>query len=297
MQLIESFSTLPLQTVIPSYLYMEYADDDDLQAFVNSFNSLSQGYLDWFLQTPLGVYTLSTINGTLLDWVGLGLYGIPRPVLSSEQTFVTAGYNSFSYDTLPLDGSSTSTTGTATIASDDIYKRVLTWHVYRGDGQVFNMQWLKNRIARFLLGANGSAPDVLSVPPSITVSGNTFTIAYENSDALMALEQLINNDELALPFQYNFVVGALILINNGHLVQISPSGGYPTTNTGLPAGAIWSDGGVVAVIPGYTYSGAVLMFAGLTADVLESSGADLPFTNPSNPGQLWNNGGVVSISY
>jgi hypothetical protein len=66
---IESFATLPLQQVIPSYLFLEYSDDQDLQAFVASFNSLAQGYLDWFRNTPLGLYTSPNITGPLLDWI------------------------------------------------------------------------------------------------------------------------------------------------------------------------------------------------------------------------------------
>ncbi len=45
---IESFDTQPLQQVVPSYIYDQYSDDDDLLAFAESFNAIAQGYLDWF---------------------------------------------------------------------------------------------------------------------------------------------------------------------------------------------------------------------------------------------------------
>jgi hypothetical protein len=70
---IESFNTTPLQQTIPSYLYAQYSDDENLQAFVDAYNSLSQGYLDWFNSRPLGLYTSPNIAGPLLDWVGQGV--------------------------------------------------------------------------------------------------------------------------------------------------------------------------------------------------------------------------------
>ena len=60
----EFFVDIPTQTsglleqIIPMYLYQQYADDSDLQAFVSTFNTLAQGYLSWFTDfyqaTPLG---------------------------------------------------------------------------------------------------------------------------------------------------------------------------------------------------------------------------------------------------
>jgi len=41
-----------LTKVIPSYLYQEYSDDDDLQAFVMAYNGLAQQYVTWFATSP-----------------------------------------------------------------------------------------------------------------------------------------------------------------------------------------------------------------------------------------------------
>src|SRR5690348_2560014 len=129
----ESFQSLPLQAVIKSYLYKEYSDDDDLQAFVDSFNEITQGYLDWFNSTALSVYTSPSISGALLDWIGLGIYGMPRPVLatSDQQTF--AGYDERTYNTIPYNDLTLISSGTAQVASDDIYNRALTWNLYRSE--------------------------------------------------------------------------------------------------------------------------------------------------------------------
>lgn len=298
MSQIESFLNMPLQQVIKSYLYLEYSDDADLQAFVASFNSMAQGYLDWFNNTPLGLYTSPNIAGPLLDWIGQGVYDIKRPVLSSEIAIRLAGYNSAPYNTRAYNTMTYLTSGSSTLANDDIYKRVLTWHTYRGDGQVFSLQWLKNRVNRFLNGANGSDYPVLQNPPSITVSGLTFTISAPQTPAFIWLQQLIANGNLALPFMYNFVV-AIYLINNGGVLQVLSGAGWPSSPTSLPAGSIWSDGGVAAVIPGITPnpSAPPVFFTSVSAaSLLLLGGGNLPLSNPNVPGQLWNNGGVICIS-
>lgn len=200
---IESFSSLPLQAAIPSYLYLEYSDDEDLQAFVASFNQIAQGYVDWFNQTPLSVYTSSSISGALLDWVATGIWGISRPVLSTESAQDFAGYNEATYNTLAYNAMNYVQSGTAHLADDDTYKRVLTWNLYRGDGEMFCLQWLKNRIARFLNGPNGMDYAVLNAQPGITVSGSVFTVTSAASTDYTNLQLAYANGALAFPFQYS----------------------------------------------------------------------------------------------
>ena len=296
---LEYFASLPLQQVIPSYLYKEYSDDDDLQAFVDSQNALAQGYLDWFNQTPLGLYTAPNINGGLLDWVGQGVYGISRPVLSSVTSQTIAGLNSAAYDTVELDGFRYTSSGTASPASDDIYKRVLTWNLYRGDGQFFTIGWLKNRVNRFLYGVNGTDYPVLNEPPSITVSGNTFTISVFNDPFLQSLKQALANGAIALPFQYNYTFVIVVFVNDGGILQMTGPLDYPTSSTGLAVGAVWYNGGTISVVPGIAPSPTAppVYLDSLTADeLLALGGGNLPLTNPANTGQLWNNGGMISIS-
>jgi len=159
--LTESFSQVPLTQVILSYLYQEYQDDEDLQAFVNSFNGISQGYLDWFSNTPLSVYTSPNISGPLLDWVGQGLYNIFRPVLSNSTSRSYGSYNTAPYDTLAFRVRHKITSGSSSLANDDLYKRTLTWHTYLGDGRQMSVIWLRRRVARFLYGVDGTdIPDI-----------------------------------------------------------------------------------------------------------------------------------------
>jgi hypothetical protein len=294
---IESFSTLPLQQCIPSYLFHQYSDDQDLQAFVASYNSLTQGYLNWFNSTPLGLYTSPNINGPLLDWIGNGVYGIPRPVLSSQTSSIAAGYNSSAYNANPYNGLAFSSTGSAKLASDDIYKRVMTWDLYRGDGQMFTMGWLKNRVNRFLNGANGSDYTVLDNPPSITVSGNVFTITSFQDSVFTSLQELLANNVLSVPFQYTFAFVEISFFNDGGVLWMTAPINYPTSPTGLAAGAVWYNGGTVSVIPGGSGAGAPVFFGAITAaGLLALGGGGLPTTNPGVTNQLWNNGGVIAIA-
>jgi hypothetical protein len=74
---------------------------------------------------------------------------------------------------------------------------------------------------------------------------------------------------------------------------------YPVSPSGLAAGSVWYNGGAISVVPGVTPNPVAppVYFAGLDPlTLLAEGGGNLPLTNPSNTGQLWNNGGVVSIS-
>jgi hypothetical protein len=175
--LLEGVPYLPLQTTILAFLYEQYSDDSDLNAFVASFNALAQSYLDWFNQTPLAIYTNPNIAGPLLDWIAQGIYGISRPVFSSQTTRYIAGLNSGPLNAGPLNGSTFLESGTATIATDDYYKRVLTWWLYAGTSRRFNATLLRLRVARFLFGVNGTdvtldqAQTVHVQPESVTPPG------------------------------------------------------------------------------------------------------------------------------
>ncbi|KDR41535.1 hypothetical protein BG61_16675 [Caballeronia glathei] len=292
---------MPMQQIIPSYLYRQYSDDVNLRAFVDAYNSLSQGYLSWFTSTPLALYTSPNITGPLLDWIARGIYGIPRPVLSSSTTSRVAGYDAYAYNTMPYNGQKISSSGSAALASDDIYKRVMTWNLYRGDGKVFTIGWLKNRINRFLNGVNGTDWPVQNNPPSITVSGNIFSITVFSTPEAQALQQLFANNELAVPFQYVYQFVNVNLINNGGILQMTLPLNFPTSPDGLVPGALWYNGGVISVIPGVTPNPSappVFFSQTLTPqELLTLGGGNLPLTNPGDGTlQLWNDAGVISIA-
>ena len=166
-----------LTRLIPSYLYWEYRDDDDLQAFVAAFNQLAQGYVDWFNDINLPIYTGAQIFGALLDWVGQGVYGVSRPVLPSGFTRLLGPLNTYMPNVLRPNESRLISPTTYYATTDDVYKRIITWQFYKGDGRVCDTVWLKRRIMRFLIGTDGTAPSIDNTYQiSVTYAGGVVTI-------------------------------------------------------------------------------------------------------------------------
>lgn len=223
-----SLPTTPtsITQTIPSYLYFQYIDDQDLPSLISSYNNLTQEYVDWFNNVNLPVYT--GLEGGLLDWVGKGVYGISRPVFSTTTINGIVG----PIASVPYQGpssgapdpnianaiSSTQIYATTTNfdTPDDVYKRVLTWFFYKGDGFDFSIPWFKRRIARFLYGINGTD---ISMPftPDISVTFNdstsplpTCTIEISNSSSLGPIatyfEAAIETGVLASPFRFAYIV-------------------------------------------------------------------------------------------
>ena len=183
---------------IKQYLYQQYQDDLDLKAFVDAFNTIAQTYIDWANQIGLPIYT--GLSGALLDWIASGIYGIQRPIIGAPSGAV---YNTFAYNTQKYGTGSVSTV----LASDDVYKRILTWKLYRGDGFYVNIEWLKRRMKRFMLGRNGAAPDIADTSEiSILLGANNImdiAIHYPSDQASVdLLINYLNSGSLDLPFQY-----------------------------------------------------------------------------------------------
>lgn len=191
--------------VIPQYLYQQYQDDLDLKAFVDSFNAMAQGYIDWCNQIGIPIYT--NLSGTMLDWIGASLYGLPRPITGNTSGAV---YNAFKYNKANYG------TGTvlSVLATDDVYKRILTWKTYRGDGFRMNLGWLKRRIKRFIIGINGTSPAIDTTSEvSITIGANNtlnINVHFPNDVASAnLLVQYINSGVLDVPFQYTINAGVV----------------------------------------------------------------------------------------
>ena len=106
-----------------------------------------------------------------------------------------------------------STPGTVYTTSDDIYQRLLTWHFYKGDGKIFSIKWLKKRVMRFLIGANGTAPLLdYTYPVSIVQSGYSMTITVPIYPAAAYLAVAVASGAAELPPQYSYsfvITGAI----------------------------------------------------------------------------------------
>lgn len=147
-----------VQRTINSYLYQEWTQgtgSDDLQAFVNAYNWITQYYIDWFCGASLPVYIDQ--SGAMLDWVALGIYGFLRPLLPIGSEVAYGEVNSFVVNApnVPVNGWVVVIPDTFFQTTDDIFKRIITWFLYKGDGKQINVRWLKRRVLRFLIGENG----------------------------------------------------------------------------------------------------------------------------------------------
>lgn len=214
-----------LQAIIPAYLYAQYSDDANLQAYIQAYNELATGYLDWFVQTPIAVWTNPNVTGLLLDWIGQNLYGFPRPVQATLTETHKGGIATQPLSSFQIAGYSRTLSGTGQAVNDDLYKRSLTWVLYLGDGRNATIPWLRNRVRRFLYGVNGSdtgvgepislstnsqfgvgavATFVVSTKPvvSLTVQNASqivVSIAFPNTDSGNLLEYLLGKGLLPTP--------------------------------------------------------------------------------------------------
>jgi hypothetical protein len=199
-----------LLSTIQAYLYVQHNDDDDLQAWWMTQNAFSQGYLDSMNQLNLPIYTNPAIAGALLDWVAQGIYGIARPVLPSGQSVLLGPINTWTPNQIPINYSAVIGTSDFFETNDDIFKRIITWHFFKGDGKVFSIPWLKRRVMRFLVGANGAAPNIDNTYPvgvSIDSSGVAIiTLTGTDPTVSQIFQAAVEGGALELPFQFSWSV-------------------------------------------------------------------------------------------
>jgi hypothetical protein len=203
-------SPTSIQFIIPAYLYEQYRDDQDCQAFIDAYNAIAQNYLDWFNTINLPIYT--GLSGPLLDWVAQGLYGISRPSIALSQTSGSGAFNTYKLDQITIDGSTAATTSQVFVVTDEIFKRIITWLFYKGDGRQFSVTWLKRRIMRFLNGVAGTDPGVdQAYQVSVQFTGTTvvnITISSGSAPTTYApvLRAALLSGVIPLPFQFSYNV-------------------------------------------------------------------------------------------
>ena len=203
-------ATTNVTKTIPSYLYFQYQNDPDLPSLIAAYNTITQNYVDWFNDANLPIY--SGLSGSLLDWIGQGIYGLARPTLAGSSLSVIGQIATYAIDDVPISNLNEVQPTQIFTTPDDIYKRFMTWWLYRGDGYAFTIPWLKRRIYRFLYGINGTDPGVGFTPNiSVTFSESptpTCNIVITNAPAPVAqyLEAAIEQQVLALPFRFSYTV-------------------------------------------------------------------------------------------
>lgn len=144
-----------LEDIIRSYLYTQYNDDDNIRAFVTAYNTMAKNIYDWMKNANLPIFVGGYNAGDQLRWIARGIYGVKPPVLSSGRQLVLGAFNTFTFNTVPFNTRKVINQSEQVVVSDDLFKRVMTWNFYKGDGFYFTIPWLKRRIMRFLTGVNG----------------------------------------------------------------------------------------------------------------------------------------------
>lgn len=203
-----------LTQTIPSYLYQEYNDDEDLQAFVDAYNDMAQTYVTWFATVQLPVYTGQPIAGPLLDWVAAGLYGMYRPNITSGISSYEGPLNTFVFNVLEFNQQLTVIPPTSQPATDDVFKRIMTWVLYLGDGKQFNVRWLKRRIARFLNGYDGT------------------DVGTDDTDRISVTFGLNNQVNITIESGRNTIQSSSVM--NGFALNTTPFNDIVTTHTPYP---------------------------------------------------------------
>ena len=200
-----------LNSILPSYAYSQYQDDNDIQALVSAFNQVAQGYLNYLNALNLPIYTSPTISGSLLDWVAQGIYGLIRPTLPALANRNKGPLNTWEPNTIELNKIIEIGPQSYYVTTDDVFKRILTWQFYKGDGFQYSTSWLKRRIQRFMVGVNGADPGVSETYQiSVAYSGPATIDIVLNSGPDFALtlapvlQAGINAGVLSLPFEYTY---------------------------------------------------------------------------------------------
>lgn len=145
-----------LDSIINSYLYTQYNDDDDLRAFVTAYNSMAQQIYTWMTSANLPIFAGGYQAGDQLRWIAYCIYGVKPPVQTSGKRQIYGPSNTFTFNRLPFNTRKVVAKSDQIVVSDDLFKRIMTWNFYKGDGFYFTNPWLKRRIMRFLTGVDGT---------------------------------------------------------------------------------------------------------------------------------------------
>lgn len=292
-----------LGTIIPAYVFIQYADDDDIQALFAAQNALAAQYATWFQNVSLPIYTGGYVSGAFLDWVAAGIYGLTRPWVPNPASKAIGPFDTTPFNTIAFNALKWTSAGGLNPASDDLFRRMMTWRLFKGDGKNFSISWLKRRVQRYLTGANGIDPGVqqtyqVSVMQDAELMSATITVP--NGPVAAAFKYGIETGALEVPFQFAFKVnigGAMPLTNDGGVLVLLYGVGVPTSPTGV---AFWNNGGVACVGATYVANPAnpPLYFNAATLAELLDLNAYYLASSPgvSGSGLLWDNGGVICIS-
>lgn len=177
---------------VPPYPYLPYVFDDMVLAVFQGLASYGQDYIDSFNLLNLPIY--HSKQNAFLDYVGTNLYGIPRPIFPIGNIQTIGEIDNFALNEIELNKLLTKYPDQFIIASDDVYKRVIDWHHYKGDGELFNIRWLKRRIMRFL--TNTAVSQTYQISVSFGLNNQCNIVIYNNGRINLRPSAVINDGEL-----------------------------------------------------------------------------------------------------
>ena len=180
------------ELLTPPYPYLPYIDDDMVQAVMSGIGNYGQDYIDSFYALNLPIYTSK--YSAMLDWVGENLYGIKRPVFPIGNILTIGEINNAAINELELNKLMTLYPDQFLIATDDVYKRVITWHYYKGDGDAFTIRTLKRRVMRFLTDTRVDQTYQVSV--SFGLNNQVNITIYQSGRINLRPSGVINDGEL-----------------------------------------------------------------------------------------------------
>lgn len=145
------------------------------------------------------------------------------------------------------------------------------------------------------------------VPGFATTGGSSVvTVIFPNHGLLLGqffqvqVTTLVGGLTLLGPYTVISVLDANTFTISAPYPAGSSTGPYQAFPMGLPAGAVWSNTGPIAIVPGLTPQpgAAPLYYMSTSAEVLKSlGGGNLPLSYVGlGSGQLWNNGGEIAIN-
>lgn len=186
-----------LQVPLLPYLYLNYKKDAALQAIFAAARSRVVVEYTALLATNLPDW--QTKSGAFLDFVGMNLYGFPRPSVPTYATREAGPYNTLEYNTAPYDTAPIiRTVVSADLVSDDVYKRCIQWRTWLGDSVVFNLSALRERCARWL----GVDYNELSLTPV----GTVIDVAVPPNPLYPQFKFLLESGVLPLPLGFSATV-------------------------------------------------------------------------------------------
>lgn len=281
-----------MQNVSQTYL-SQYANSPIITGLIENFNECvdPSSNIDAFFAN---VWDINTAVGYGLDVWGR-IVGVSRVLQVSTGQWL--GFEEAGDPTVETPfGQAPFFNGTAVTGNfaltDDAFRQLILAKAYANisNGSISSI----NQVLMTLFGASGQC---------WCTDGQDMTMTYTFEFTLSPVQFSIVSQSGVLPRPAGVLVTViqLGLVNDGGVVTVQVGTvGYPTSPTGLAAGDLWSNGGVVCVAGTTTPNPTappVFLASISVSQLLTLGGANLPLS-PSGLiiGQLWNNGGVVSVA-